>query len=213
MNHYFTFTKSCIAEVLCIFYFYDFTYLFLLFYFYVFFSWNALSHSIFTIQFCLFVFVLGGFFGEEDLLWANICCQSSSFFCLMKISPELTSVPIFLYFLCGLPQRLDKWCRSMPRIQTCEPSPLKRSVLDLTTTSWGRPHSLFIFQNSWNPFLYETFPPYSIQSIDSSLLWVPLYPGKTDILLHWFNIHLLFLDSNLLKESWDQECHFYSFRI
>ena len=42
--------------------------------------------------------------GEEDCPWANICCQSSSF-CLKKIITELTSVAIFLYFVCGaLPQ-------------------------------------------------------------------------------------------------------------
>ena len=36
------------------------------------------------------------------------CCQEIKmppllFFCLTKISPELTSVPIFLYFVCGTP--------------------------------------------------------------------------------------------------------------
>ena len=35
---------------------------------------------------------------EEDWPWANIHCQSSSF-CLRKIVAELTSVPIFLYFM------------------------------------------------------------------------------------------------------------------
>ena len=47
------------------------------------------------------------FFYEEDSPWASIHCQSSSFFflCLRKISPELTSVLVFLYFVCGmLPQ-------------------------------------------------------------------------------------------------------------
>ena len=42
------------------------------------------------------------FFSEEDWPWANICCQSFSF-CLRKIVPELTSVPVFLYFVCELP--------------------------------------------------------------------------------------------------------------
>ena len=36
------------------------------------------------------------------------------FFLLRKISPELTSVPIFLYFVCGHSTAADKWCRSMP---------------------------------------------------------------------------------------------------
>ena len=35
---------------------------------------------------------------EEHWPWANICCQSSSF-CLRKIVPELTSVPVILYFM------------------------------------------------------------------------------------------------------------------
>ena len=37
---------------------------------------------------------------EEDWPWANICCQSSSFY-LRRIVPELISVPIFLYFVNG----------------------------------------------------------------------------------------------------------------
>ena len=47
---------------------------------------------------------------EEDWSWANICCQSSSF-CLRKMVPELTSLPIFFNFVCGtLPQHgLMSW--------------------------------------------------------------------------------------------------------
>ena len=48
-------------------------------------------------------------FSEEDWPWANICCQSSSF-CLRKIIPELISIPICLYFVCGLlPQHVRRW--------------------------------------------------------------------------------------------------------
>ena len=44
------------------------------------------------------------FLAEEDCPWANRCCQSSTF-CLRKFNPELASMPIFLYFVCGsLPQ-------------------------------------------------------------------------------------------------------------
>ena len=40
-------------------------------------------------------------FGEED--WQHMLAQGqSSFFCLRKIVAELTSVPIFLYFICGM---------------------------------------------------------------------------------------------------------------
>ena len=34
----------------------------------------------------------------------------------------------------------DKWCRSTPRIQTCNPRPQKQIVPNLTTTPWGQPH-------------------------------------------------------------------------
>ena len=44
------------------------------------------------------------FFSEEECRWANVYCQSSSF-CLRKNVAELTSVPVFLYFVCRmLPQ-------------------------------------------------------------------------------------------------------------
>ena len=42
------------------------------------------------------------FFCEEDCPWANVSYQSFSF-CLRKIVPELTSVPVFLYFVYGTP--------------------------------------------------------------------------------------------------------------
>ena len=53
-------------------------------------------------------------FGEDGCPWANICCQSSSF-CSRKIVAELTSVPIFLYFVCGTPPQ----CGSMSGVQVC----------------------------------------------------------------------------------------------
>ena len=51
------------------------------------------------------------FLGGRDWPWANICCQSSSF-SLRKTSLELTSMPIFLSFICGMPATawLDKQC-------------------------------------------------------------------------------------------------------
>ena len=51
-----------------------------------------------------YLWVVNCFFwgGEEDWPRVNICCQSSSF-CLGKIVAELTSAPIFLYFICGVP--------------------------------------------------------------------------------------------------------------
>ena len=68
---------------------------------------------------------LGG--GGEDCPWANICCQSSSF-CLRKIIPELTSVPIFLYFFyVGCCHSMAWWaaCGCASGIQTCEPRAAK----------------------------------------------------------------------------------------
>ena len=92
----------------------------------------------------LFCFVL--FFGEEDWPRANIHCQSS--FCLRKIVTELTSVPVFLYFLhvAHCPSMADKRCRSTPRIWTHRPRPPKHSALNLTTMPWGWPPSSFWFQ-------------------------------------------------------------------
>ena len=58
-------------------------------------------------SFIYFVFVC---VCEEDWPWANICCQSSSF-CLRMIVTELTSTPIFLYFMWDATTAcLDKWC-------------------------------------------------------------------------------------------------------
>ena len=44
------------------------------------------------------------------------------FFLVRKIVAELTSVPIFLYFMWDAATAwLDEWCRSTSRIQTQEP--------------------------------------------------------------------------------------------
>ena len=48
-----------------------------------------------------------------------------------KISPELTSVPIFLYFICGMPAsaRLDKQCECPhPGCKLANPGPPKKST-------------------------------------------------------------------------------------
>ena len=64
------------------------------------------------------------FFAEEYSPWANICCQFSSF-CLRKIVPELTSVPVFLYFL------YVGCCHSMAWWVGC------KSILDLNPPTLG----------------------------------------------------------------------------
>ena len=71
--------------------------------------------------------------GGEHWLWANICCQSYSF-SLRKIAAQLTSVPIFLYFMWMLPQRgLMSCARSAPRIRTRKPWTTKAEHMNLTT--------------------------------------------------------------------------------
>ena len=67
-------------------------------------------------------------FGEEYWPWANICCQSSSF-CLRKIVTDLTSVLVFLYFVCGMPPQhgLMSSVWVWPGVWTCK-APLKWSA-------------------------------------------------------------------------------------
>ena len=103
-----------------------------------------------------------GFF-EEDQPWANIHCQSSTFF-LRKIGPELTSVPIFRYFTCGVPATawLDKQSIGLrlgsepvnhgPPKQSAQTQPLHHQAGPypysflwpcnslLSIKSWGKPH-------------------------------------------------------------------------
>ena len=62
------------------------------------------------------------FFAEEDGPWANICCQSSSFFCSPKpqyIVVYPSCLP-FYFFYVGRHHSMTWWmvCRSAPRIQT-----------------------------------------------------------------------------------------------
>ena len=60
------------------------------------------SHSCWAAWWLSFKF---SFFAEVVSPPANICCLPSSFCFLRNISPELTSEPVFLYFVCGsLPQ-------------------------------------------------------------------------------------------------------------
>ena len=61
----------------------------------------------------------------------RIMFLSSSFFLLRKIGPELTSVPIFLYFIRGMPVTawLDKWCVGLHLgSELTNPGPLKQSA-------------------------------------------------------------------------------------
>ena len=61
------------------------------------------------------------------------------FFCLRKISPELTSLPTFptLYLGC-LHSMVNEWSRSAPGIRTREPLSAKGECATLTTQPWGQ---------------------------------------------------------------------------
>ena len=63
------------------------------------------------------------------------------FFGLRKIGPELTSVPIFLLFCTWVTATawLDEWYRSASRIWTCKLGLLKLSMPNQTTMQLGRP--------------------------------------------------------------------------
>ena len=64
------------------------------------------------------------------------------FFLVRKISPELTSVPVFLYFVCGtLHSMAGEWCMSVPGMWICKLGLPKQSVPNLTTGPLGRPQS------------------------------------------------------------------------
>ena len=74
-----------------------------------------------------------------------------------RIGPEITSAPIFLYFLyvgC-FHSMADEWSRSAPGIWTREPGLQKQSVRNFNHSAMGRP--------PWSPFL----------SRQSSVRWRP----------------------------------------
>ena len=59
-------------------------------------------------------------------------------FLLRQICPELTSIPVFLYFVYRMPpQHADEWCRSTPKIWTCEPGLLKQGAQNFNHWATG----------------------------------------------------------------------------
>ena len=67
---------------------------------------------------------------------------------MRKIGPELTSMPIFLYFMWDVPQHgLMSTARSAPRIQTCKPQAAKAECVNLTTTPLGQPQQYLLFED------------------------------------------------------------------
>ena len=72
----------------------------------------------------------------------KICSELTSIanllvlFCLRNIGPELTSVPIFPYFVCGtLSHMADEWSKSSPQSRTCEPGLPKQSAWNLNDSA------------------------------------------------------------------------------
>ena len=110
-------------------------------------GWSDLI--IITLLFCIYLFFHMDLKSHWNFLcvwrrlpWANIHCQSSFLFCLRKISPELTTMPIFFHFVCGMPpQMADEWSRSTPGIWTCKPRLPKWACRTWTTRLQGQlPH-------------------------------------------------------------------------
>ena len=66
-------------------------------------------------------------------------------FLLRKICPELTSVPIFLYFVCGSPPQNDCWRMVWVSTQEQNLGLKSRAHWNLTTRPWGWPLQLIIF--------------------------------------------------------------------
>ena len=71
---------------------------------------------------------------------------TGSFFLVRKIGPELSSVPVFLYFVCGTPQVLAWWVlfRSTPGIQTTNSRPSKQSMQTQPLCHWASPNRLIL---------------------------------------------------------------------
>ena len=70
-----------------------------------------------------------------------------SFFFFRKIGPEQTSVPIFLYFMCGMPATawLDKQCLgAYPGSESANSRAAKAERANLISLPPGRPHQVLL---------------------------------------------------------------------
>ena len=70
-------------------------------------------------------------------------------FLLRKTAPELTSVPVFLYFICGTPTTawLDKWCHVCTWDLNQQTLGCRSGTCDLTAVPLGWPRA-YSFNNS-----------------------------------------------------------------
>ena len=67
-------------------------------------------------------------------------------FLLRRTGPELTSMPIFLYFICGMPT--TAW--PAPRIRTGKPRATESEPENLTAVPPGQPPSLELLDSSFH---------------------------------------------------------------
>ena len=106
------------------------------------------------------------FFGEEVWPWANICCQSSSFF---SPKPQYVvaypSCKSFYFFYVGCHHSMAWWalCRSMHRIRTGEPQVANAEYMNLTTTPLDLPPKIIFFKSIQN-----------ISCFNSDIHWIPV---------------------------------------
>ena len=100
----------------------------------------------------------------------------SFFFRLTKIVPELTSVPIFPYFVCGLHHSMVWWvmCRSAPRIRTHKPQATEAECRNITTMPQGRPPTGIFNECGYNVFLK---PSHLSGTLSGSQSWLLVFHG------------------------------------
>ena len=86
---------------------------------------------------------------------------------MRKTGPELTSVPIFLYFIRGAPTTawLAKWCHVRTRIWTSEPRAAEAECATLTTAPPGRPLQCFF---KCITVVFKELAPPTTQKVSSS---------------------------------------------
>ena len=80
----------------------------------------------------------------DVFFWVSLAEEDSPSFCLRKIHPEVTSMSIFLYFVCGLPLQHGRWWTVRVLVET-KPGPPKQSTPNLTTRPEGLPLFFLLF--------------------------------------------------------------------
>ena len=73
---------------------------------------------------------------------------------MRKTGPELTSVPMFLYFVCGMPPQHGLMSGARSGIRTSEPWTAEAEGANLATTPPGQPPVFYFF-----PYLSEVWIP------------------------------------------------------